>query len=516
MKKPFILGLLLYVYAAAGFAQQRLDDYIDEAVSKAAGYLEARLPSSANIAIVNDSSDELAETISYKLEINLVNGRKKNHVLARNKEILKLIEDELDFQYSGEVSDDSLVALGHKLGAQYLVLISVKPQGGSKYLFRIKAVSVETAEIIASAEYPFQRQINILSKVIGNYMLKQATYDEISSSIQSGDVYIKLGFRVHSEINIENLPEELIDAAPSSYGQRKNICFVIDISGSMSGYIGEAIKINWVKREMEQYFKKNIGTNDVISAVVFNDTFDEIIISKCIKNNDDIEWCIRQIKEKLVSSGNTMIAPGLRRGYELVKVNKKEDYSNCVILFTDGESNDKEDVKNIVRENKNQDIATISTVALSTDDAKKFMTEVATLGGGLSLFVDSRNAARSMEKEMAMLVNATAPMLKDKVHRLDITLAAGDEVIFKDASEECTSWNNDFAHYTIDIREDEYTAIGITASLGQNAIQTGSILGIEITGNTLLTTKHQISLKPPDVVTSEDKTKILTIFRTSL
>jgi Mg-chelatase subunit ChlD len=513
VKKSFIIGLLLYLYVVICSAQQPIDDYIDDAVSQATQYLENRLPRSANITIVNNTSDELEEAVFHQLEINLVNGE-KIRVLERNKKNLQLIADELHFQYSGgEVSDDSLVALGRKLGAQYIVLVSVKPQGGSKYLFRVKAVSVETAQIIASNAYTFQRQVSIQSHVMVDYMLKQITYDEISAHIRTGDVYLGLGFRIHSEVNIENLPQDIIDSASSSRSEPKNICFVIDISGSMGDDIYEKTKkIEWVKREIKRFIENNIGENDVISVVAFDDTFDEVIHSKLIKNKNDIEWCISQIKE-LNPRGGTMIAQGLRKGYELVKVNKKADYINCVILFTDGESNqgyDQEEVKKIVAENKSNDIATISTVALSTS-AKAFMTEVANIGGGFSLSVGPHNASRSMEKEMVLLANAATVTLKNKDHRLDIKLSAHEEVIFRDVSREHTGWNGDFAYYSIDIREDEYKTIWIKASLGQNVIRTGSILSLEVTGNTLLTNKYQIFLKPP-YVTTYNKTRILSIY----
>jgi hypothetical protein len=97
------------------------------------------------------------EAVFHTLESNLVNGDKLD-MLERNETILQRINKELDFQHSGEVSDESLVSLGRKLGAQYIVLVSVKPQGGLKYLFRIKTVNVETAQITASNEYRFQQQ----------------------------------------------------------------------------------------------------------------------------------------------------------------------------------------------------------------------------------------------------------------------------------------------------------------------------------------------------------------------
>jgi uncharacterized protein YegL len=508
MKKLVILCLLLYIVVICS-AQRQIDDYIDDAVSKAARYLEEKLPYNARIAIINNTFNDLEEDIFHQLEIKLINGnRGEIQLIARDKKILQLIEDELNFQYSGEVSDDELVSLGRKIAVEYIILISVEPQGESKYLFRIKAVSVETARIIASNAYTFQKQVRIQSQVITDYTLKQITYDDVSADIGTGDVYIGLGFHIHSEINIENLPKNIIDSASSSLSGPKNLCFVIDISGSMKGW-----KIKWVKREIKRFLRKNIGENDFISVVAFDDTFDEIIRSKLIKNKNDIEWCINEINEKLRPRGGTMIAQGLRKGYELIKVNKKNGYINCVLLFTDGESNqeyDKEDVKKIVAENKNNDIATVSTIALSTS-AKAFMTEVANIGGGLSLSVDPHNASRSMEKEMALLVNTANTALKNKDYRLDITLTAYEGVVFKDASNERTGLNDDSAYYSIDIKEDEYKTIWIKASLGKKAIQTGGVLSLEITGDTLPTRKRQISLKSP-YITTHNKTKVFSVY----
>jgi Mg-chelatase subunit ChlD len=507
MKKLCILGLLVFGYGALGSAQQRIEDYIDEAVFKAARYLEDRLPSKARIAIFNNPSQEVEEAVFHTLESNLVNGDKLD-MLERNETILHLINKELDFQHSGKVSDDSLKSLD-KLGAQYIVLIWVEPQGGSLYDFWVKAVNVKTTKIMASSkEYRFQRQVAIQSQVMVDYRLIQRTYDGIASN----RTYLKLGFRIHSEINIENLPKEIIDSAPSFQGKRKNICFVIDISGSMDELMmdRETKKIKWVKREIQNFFKKNIGEHDIISVVIFDDQSDEIIRSKRIENKADIEWCISTIEEKLYSRGGTIITPGLKKGYELVRVNKNDDYINCVILFTDGESNeasDKEAVKELVAKKKNEDITTISTVALSTS-SKAFMTEVAEIGRGLSLFVDSNNAARSMENELALLANAT---LKNKEYQLGIKLSAHEGVIFKYVSDARWNRNHDLAYYTFNIREGEEKFIEVTAVLGENALQSesGGILDIDITSNTLLTSKHQVFLTSPTYSHAYKKTRVL-------
>ncbi|MDR0723524.1 MAG: VWA domain-containing protein [Treponema sp.] len=515
MKKSFILGLIC-LSITIGSAQQRIDDYIDEAVFKAARYLEERLPLGAKITIVNDTSKEVEEAVFYTLESNLVN-RGKFVVLERNKKILQIINEELDFQHSGEVNDDTLAALGYKLGAQYIVLVSVQSQGGSIYRFRVKAVNVETAQIRASNEYRFQRQVAIQSQVMVDYRLNQLTYHTVSSSIGAGEVYLGLRFRVHSELNIEELTQDHIEAAVASDGNRKNICLVIDVSGSMSDSIDQGIrKIDWVKREMERYLRNALHEHDVISVIAFTDTFYEIIPSKSIKNDADREECINKIKE-LNPSGGTRIASGLRKGYELVKTHKKDEYINRVILFTDGLSDDRAEVEKIVAEHKNSDIATFSTVALCLDDASRdFMLKVVDLGGGFFLPVDATNVSRPRDTELAFLVTAATATLKNKTHRIDIRLSTHEGVSFKDPSipsEGYTSGDHEFAYYRIDVKEDEYKTIWIKASLGSKAIQSGRLVDLAIASGTLLTRTHHILLNAPTDVTTYDKTRIVGVYK---
>jgi Mg-chelatase subunit ChlD len=513
MKKLCILGLLVFGYGALGSAQQRIEDYIDEAVFKAARYLEDRLPHKARIAIVNNPSQEVEETVFHTLESNLVNGDKLD-VLERNEKILQIINDELKFPYKGEVSNESLVSLGHTLEAQHIVLIWVQSQGGSLYRFWVKAVNVETAQITASSkEYRFQRQVAMQSQVMVDYRLDQLTYNRVSSTLGAGEVYLGLGFRVHSELNMEDLTQDHIEAAVSSDGNRKNICLVIDVSGSMGDLIDQGIrKIDWVTREMEQYLRNFLHVQDIISVVTFTDTFYEIIASRVINNDADREECISTIKTALEPSGGTRIAPGLEKGYELVKSNKKDGYIHRVILFTDGLSDDRAEVEEIVKKHKNSDIATFSTVALCLDDeSRAFLSKVVKLGEGQLLRVDASNVSRPRDKELEFLATAAAATLKNKDHHLDIKLTAHEGVSFKDASEECTSLDNGFARYRITVKEDEHKIIWIKASLGQNT-PTG-ILAMDITSSTLLTRKHHLFLKPPDDVTEYDKTKILGIYQ---
>lgn len=507
MKKlGFIIGLL-WLYTALCFPQQQIDDHIDKVGSKAARYVESQLPPQAIIAIVNNLSDEAAEVVFHTLESNLVNNHIVN-VVERNKEILQLIKNELDFQLSGEVSDDSLVPIGKKLGAQYIVYFSVKPQGGIRYRLYIKAIKVETAQLFASETYYFQRRIKVQGQVMAAYRLMQTTYNETPSAIQPGDVYIELGFQVQSKVNIEDLSPDLIKAVSSSKDERKNICFVIDISGSMEGW-----KLAWVKREFKRYFEENISEDDIISVVAFDNTSDIIIEPMQIKNKSDREACINKI-DALQYRGGTLIAQGLNIGYDLIRKNKRSGYINRVILLTDGVSNtedDKKAVEDMVKKHRNEyNIGTIALSDVADTEVKDFMTRVAELGGGLSLFVDQQHEAQSRKEELDMLIN-TPSIVEHEAYQLDIRLTAHEGVILKYASEENTGWNQDLAYYRIDITGNEHKTILVTAQVTQKALQTGNIVDIEITGD-IPKKKYSLSLKSPPDITPYDKTRILSIY----
>jgi TolB-like protein len=82
------------------------------------------------------------------------------NVAARQE--LELLQREMDFQFSGEVSDETQQAIGHKLGAQTVISGSLIPVGNT-YLVRIKAINVESAVTQASESYTIQRDERLIA-----------------------------------------------------------------------------------------------------------------------------------------------------------------------------------------------------------------------------------------------------------------------------------------------------------------------------------------------------------------
>jgi len=107
--------------------------------------LPSMMPKEPRIALINNSQNEreLVETI-----INgIIDGflSKKITVVDRNNQTL--VEMERNYQYSGNVSDDEMVSLGHEAGVNTFVLVSVTGSGGSRRL-SVRMLDIERNTIL--------------------------------------------------------------------------------------------------------------------------------------------------------------------------------------------------------------------------------------------------------------------------------------------------------------------------------------------------------------------------------
>jgi hypothetical protein len=78
-----------------------------------------------------------------------------------------MLQKEMDFQLSGEVSDESAQSIGKKLGAQTIISGSLSPLG-NMWRMRIKALEVETARIQGAMTYTVRKDAvisNLLPKL---------------------------------------------------------------------------------------------------------------------------------------------------------------------------------------------------------------------------------------------------------------------------------------------------------------------------------------------------------------
>jgi uncharacterized repeat protein (TIGR02543 family) len=120
---------------------------LDDAMREAALNIDERIGKGTIVALLNFESptDQFTQYVIDELTTNLVNSQKLV-VVERRK--IEDIRKEIDFQYSGEVSDDTMQQIGEKLGAQSVIsgsLISI----GDVYRVVVKVLNVESAQVQA-------------------------------------------------------------------------------------------------------------------------------------------------------------------------------------------------------------------------------------------------------------------------------------------------------------------------------------------------------------------------------
>jgi TolB-like protein len=130
----------------AAVAQVSVQDGLDTAIRNASDYINKNVPKGSKLVILNIKSKyaPLSEYIIDVLTGNVVNDRVFTVVDRAN---LSLIQQEMDFQLSGEVSDESAQSIGQKLGAQTIVSGSIT-SFGDLWRLTVRVLGVENATVL--------------------------------------------------------------------------------------------------------------------------------------------------------------------------------------------------------------------------------------------------------------------------------------------------------------------------------------------------------------------------------
>jgi len=146
MKKAITLFLSVLIFISCATNNDTHQNIkIDEAINNAADQLEDNISNGKIMALFKIDSPTVpcSEYILDELTTRLVNGKKLT-LVERNR--LDIVRNELQFQLSGEVSDESAQRIGYMLGANYVVTGSLLPMR-DWFNFRVKALNVETGAI---------------------------------------------------------------------------------------------------------------------------------------------------------------------------------------------------------------------------------------------------------------------------------------------------------------------------------------------------------------------------------
>lgn len=145
MRRLTFLFLIL-LFSASGLFSQNLN--LDAAIREAGKKINDELPQGSLAAVVSIDAVSVAmsDYIAGELTAYLVNGKKINMI---NRENINSLEDELNFQLSGAVSDEYVQTVGILLSADFIITGAFTEMAGG-YRFRVQVVNTGTTVIIST------------------------------------------------------------------------------------------------------------------------------------------------------------------------------------------------------------------------------------------------------------------------------------------------------------------------------------------------------------------------------
>jgi TolB-like protein len=117
------------------------------AITGAKSYVENQLPQSTRVLVADVAAPtrELSAYIADELSARLVNGKRLT-LIERSMAVMQSLLAETQYQLSGEVSDESIQAIGNKAGAEVILTGSISG-AGDQYRISLKLTGVKTAEV---------------------------------------------------------------------------------------------------------------------------------------------------------------------------------------------------------------------------------------------------------------------------------------------------------------------------------------------------------------------------------
>lgn len=143
-----IVFCLLLLFTSFCFAQKTVD--LDSALSTVATEIATSLPSKSTFSVGKFFSD--SKEISEFLANELTRKVALNGTLTLVERNTQQIDSELDYQYSGFVSNESMVELGYRLGVRYLAYGSFE-QFGSMLQLNVQVTDVESGVVQILSSY---------------------------------------------------------------------------------------------------------------------------------------------------------------------------------------------------------------------------------------------------------------------------------------------------------------------------------------------------------------------------
>jgi TolB-like protein len=180
--KSSLIILFLTLSAAPLWSQTALT--LDQALKNHGNALVDRLPQGSVVAILNANSSNmnLSDYIIDELSSYITtDGR----LVVVDRQNIQVLQSELQFQMSGDVSDETAQRIGQMIGAQIIISGSLS-QIGSAYRLSIRAIEVETARVMLQ---PPALTVQADARLAG---LLNVKYDEFTVGRRVGASFLNL------------------------------------------------------------------------------------------------------------------------------------------------------------------------------------------------------------------------------------------------------------------------------------------------------------------------------------
>jgi TolB-like protein len=144
-KLPLPLLLLFLVLAAAPLSSQTALT-LDQALKNHGAALVERLPQGSVAAILNVNAPTV-NLSGYIIDELISSITTDGRLVVVDRQNIQVLQSELEFQMSGDVSDETAQRIGQKIGAEIIISGNFS-QIGSEYRLSIRAIGVETARVM--------------------------------------------------------------------------------------------------------------------------------------------------------------------------------------------------------------------------------------------------------------------------------------------------------------------------------------------------------------------------------
>ncbi len=184
---------------------------LEQGIQRVSERLEMNLERDSVVAILDCSAktEALGLFVSQELTQFFVNSGK---LVVVDRNDIEKVQNELTFQLSGDVSDESAQSIGKMLGAQIIITSTLD----EARILRVKAIAVETARIFGMERVHIEEGRLYASLLAGSRddkVVEVSTADELIAAIASGRVIrIKKGrYDISSSSHIKNRQVSWVD-----------------------------------------------------------------------------------------------------------------------------------------------------------------------------------------------------------------------------------------------------------------------------------------------------------------